>query len=60
MFLVGGVPIIAGGEVILAGILSEFVAEVAGMGSLGSSKPQASSTVSLTGDTADELELLAV
>ena len=39
----------------------EFVvAEAAGMGLSKSSKPQASSTVSLTGDTTNELEPLAV
>jgi len=60
VLFVGGVPTIAGGEATLTGTLSEFVAEVTGVGSPGSPKPQASSTVSLTGDTIDELEPLAV
>ena len=56
---VGGVP--TGGETTLAGAWFEFVAdEVAGVGSSKSSRPQESSTVSLTGDTINELEPLAV
>ena len=60
VLFVGGVPTIAGGEATLAGTRSEFMTEVNGVGSPGSSKPHESSTVSLTGDTIDEVESLAV
>ena len=50
-----------GGEATLAGARFEFtVAEAVGVGSSKSSKPQASSGVSLTGDTIDELDPLVV